>query len=83
MHFYFVNQAIVAAFKLIYLLIIYILLVNKIIYKWPHFSFTYYYNLNSQNHEALVCLVIYETKEIPNLYLFNQTRFDFKSINGM
>ena len=30
------------------------------------------------------CLfVIYETKEIPDLYFSNQTRFDLKSIKGI
>ena len=30
-----------------------------------------------------VCLVIYEAKQIPDLYFSNQTRFDLKSINGI
>ena len=29
-----------------------------------------------------VCLMIYETKEMPDLNFSNQTRFDLKSING-
>ena len=29
------------------------------------------------------CLEIYETKEIPDLFFSNQTRFDLKSINGI
>ena len=29
------------------------------------------------------CLVIYEEKEVPDLYCSNQTRFVLKSINGM
>ena len=32
-----------AAFRLIYILIVYILLVNKIIYKWPYLSRVYTY----------------------------------------
>ena len=31
----------------------------------------------------MVRLEIYETKEIPDLYFSNQTRFDLKSINGI
>ena len=33
--------------------------------------------------EQTVCLVIYETKEIPDSYFSNQTRFDLKRINGI
>ena len=33
------------------------------------------------NTQQTVCLVIYETKEIPNLYFSNQTPFDLKSVN--
>ena len=29
------------------------------------------------------CLVIYEAKEIPDLYFSNQTWYDLKSINGI
>ena len=33
--------------------------------------------------KRLVCLVIYETKGIPDLYFSNQTRFNLKNINGI
>ena len=48
-----------------------------------------YQNLHSQivvtlwSAEQALCLMIYETKEIPDLYFANQTRFDLKSINGI
>ena len=47
------------------------------------------YNLNSKivlklwNTEQTVCLLIYNTKETPDLYFSNQTRFDLKNINGI
>ena len=48
-----------------------------------------YLNLISQKvvevwkTEKAVCLVIYKTKEIPDLCFSNQTRFDLKIINGI
>ena len=56
-------------------------LVNKIKYIWPHLNLQIADKL--RNTEKTVCLMIYETKEIPDLYFSNQTRFDLKSINGI
>ena len=36
-----------------------------------------------RNAEKTVCLKIYETEKVPNLYFSNQTQFDLKIITGI